>query len=93
MSGEIQSSMQSLRVPVVKLQRVEEIYPALLREGVVSALCRESHFIVLFPGFMWPKKSDIFRKLMLDSSFSTVLAVEDIFSCRNVLMYSFFFKL
>jgi hypothetical protein len=29
--------MHFLRVPVVKLQRVEEIYPAILREGKVSA--------------------------------------------------------
>jgi hypothetical protein len=30
MRGEIQSSMQSQQVPVVKLQRVEEIYPSIL---------------------------------------------------------------
>jgi hypothetical protein len=57
MSGEIQSSVQFLRVPVLKLQRVEEVYPAILRGTVVSALCKESHFIVLFTGFVWPKKS------------------------------------
>jgi len=68
----------------VKLQRVEEIYPAILREGMVSALCRESHFIILFPGFMWSKKSKFFRKFMLDSSFSILLAFEDIFSYPNV---------
>jgi hypothetical protein len=60
MSGEMQSCMQSLRVPVVKLQRAEKIYPGILNEGVVSALCRGSHFIVLFPGFMWQKKSKYF---------------------------------
>jgi hypothetical protein len=31
-----------------------------------------------------------FRKLMLDSSFSIVLAFEDIFSNPNILVYSFF---
>jgi len=60
MSGEIEGSMQSLRVPVVKLERVEKIYPSILREGVVSALCRENNFFILFPGFMWPKKSKYF---------------------------------
>jgi hypothetical protein len=29
--------MHSLRVPVVKLLRVEEVYPAILRESKVSA--------------------------------------------------------
>jgi hypothetical protein len=60
MSGEIQGSMESLRVPVVKLQRVEEVYPGVLRESRVSALCREKNFVILFPGFMWPKKSEYF---------------------------------
>jgi hypothetical protein len=57
MSGEIHSSMQCVQLPKVILQQVETIYPALLRVGVVSALCRLSHFIVLFPVFIWPKKS------------------------------------
>jgi len=43
-----------------EISGVEEIYPAILREGMVSALCRESHFIVIVPGFMWPKKSKFF---------------------------------
>jgi hypothetical protein len=38
-------------VPVVRLDRVEEIYPALLRESMVSVLCRERNLIILFPGF------------------------------------------
>jgi hypothetical protein len=49
MSGQIQSSMQSVQVPVMKL-----------RGSVVSALFRESHFIILFPGFMWSQKSKFF---------------------------------
>jgi len=56
MNGEMQSCMQFLRVPIVKLQRAEAIYPAILKEGVVSTMCRGSNFIVLFPGFMWQKK-------------------------------------
>jgi hypothetical protein len=60
MNGEIHSKVQCVREPVVRLQRVQEIYPAILREGMVSALSRESHFIVLFPEFMWPKKIEIF---------------------------------
>jgi hypothetical protein len=52
--------MQSLRVPVVKPQGVEEIYPYVLGESKVSALCREKYFIVLLPEFMWPKKSKSF---------------------------------
>jgi hypothetical protein len=89
MSSEIHSRMQCVQVPVEKLQRVEEICPAILGEGVVSALSRESNFIVLFPGFMWPKNQNIFRKHMLASSISTVLAFEDIFPYPNVLMYFF----
>ena len=58
-SGLMESSMQSLRVPIAKLQRVEIIYPAILREGVVSALCRESHFIII-PGNYMAKEIKIF---------------------------------
>jgi hypothetical protein len=91
MNAEIQNGVQSLRMPLLKIQRVEEIYPAVLRGGMVSALFRESHFIVLFRGFMGPKKSKyFFRKLLLNSSFSIVLAFDDIFSYANVLMHSFF---
>jgi hypothetical protein len=43
--------MQSLRVPVVRIERVEEIYPLLLGESTVSVLCRERNLIILFPGF------------------------------------------
>jgi hypothetical protein len=47
-------------VPIIKLRRVEEIYPSVLRESVVSALCRERKVFILFTGFMWPKKIKIF---------------------------------
>ena len=60
MSGEIESSMQFLRVPVVKLQRVEEIHPAILRESTVSALCRENSFIVIIPRLYVAKEIKIF---------------------------------
>jgi hypothetical protein len=57
----MQSSMQSLRVPVVKLQRVEEIYP-ILKEGMVSALWRENHFIILIPKIYLAKEMKIFLR-------------------------------
>jgi hypothetical protein len=60
MRGEIQNSMQSRRVPVVKLQRVEEIYPYVLGEGSVSALCRENNFIILIPRIYVAKEIKIF---------------------------------
>jgi hypothetical protein len=60
MRGEMQSSMQSMRVPVVKLQMVEEIYPSILREGMVSALCIENNFIILIPRIYLTKEIKIF---------------------------------
>jgi len=33
---------------------------ATLKEKMVSALCRENNFIILFPGYMWPKQLKIF---------------------------------
>jgi len=57
MNFQIQGRIQSLRVPVVKLQRVEKIYPYVPRESKVSAWDMEKNLIVLLPGFMWPKKS------------------------------------
>jgi hypothetical protein len=60
MRGEMQSSMQSIRVPVLKLQRVEKIYPFILREGMVSALCIENHFIILIPRIYLAKEIKIF---------------------------------
>ena len=38
------------------------------------------------------RNQNIFRKLMLDSSFSIVLAFEDKFSYHNVLIYYFFLR-
>jgi len=60
MIGEKEKSMQSLREPVVKLRRVEEIYPSVLRDSGVSALCRERNFFILLTGFMGPKNSKYF---------------------------------
>ena len=31
-----------------------------VRIRMVSALCSESHFSILFPGYMWPKELEIF---------------------------------
>jgi len=60
MRDEIESSMQSQQVPVVKLQRVEEIYPSILRESMVSALCRENNFIIILPRICVAKEIKIF---------------------------------
>jgi hypothetical protein len=60
MRGVIENRMQSLRLPIVKLQRVEKIYPSVLRESMVSALCRENNFIILIRRIYVAKENKIF---------------------------------
>jgi len=60
MRGEIQSSVHSLQVPVFKLQRVEEIYPSVIRESMLSAWCRENDFKIIIPRIYVTKEIKIF---------------------------------
>jgi len=59
----IHSSMQFLptRLPIIVLHRVEEELPVSeIMVGVMSLCAEKKSSAILFQGFVWPKKQNVF---------------------------------
>ena len=64
----LQTILHSLetRVPKIIIQRVEELYPAVM-QSMVSCLCAENNCILLFSGYLYGYKTKFCVKFVLIS--------------------------